>query len=169
MTLTTILPTLRRSIPDPIDVNRWPEHTSVTTTDVIVSGVSLLRLSELCETPCVHTAAAVVPGTGGRPSPTEQAAVVIVTVTAVWGEASDELHVEVDACLDGVPAVWNEVRLIGRASVAHTTSARLVAQKGQSATCRPVEAAHLPVDIAAGDLLAIPCRGVVALKTLRRR
>ncbi|MCU1404156.1 MAG: hypothetical protein JWQ43_459, partial [Glaciihabitans sp.] len=27
MTLTTLLPTLRRSIPDPLNIDRWPELT----------------------------------------------------------------------------------------------------------------------------------------------
>jgi hypothetical protein len=50
MTLTAIIPSLRTSIPDPLDVNLWPELTTATTTDVIVAGVSLLRLVEVCDT-----------------------------------------------------------------------------------------------------------------------
>ncbi|WP_291045938.1 hypothetical protein [Herbiconiux sp.] len=46
MTLTSILPTLRATIPDPLVIDRWPEWTHPTTTDVVVSGVSLLRLEE---------------------------------------------------------------------------------------------------------------------------
>lgn len=55
MTLTEILPTLRRSIPDPLNPRHWPEHTMPTTTDVIVGGVSLTRLVELSHTPALHT------------------------------------------------------------------------------------------------------------------
>ena len=46
MTLTRILPTLRRSIPDPIAGDHWPAATVATITDVTVDGVSLLRVVE---------------------------------------------------------------------------------------------------------------------------
>ena len=89
MTLTSILPTLRATIPDPLVIDRWPEWTHPTTTDVIVSGVSLLRL--------------------------------------------------------------------GRASTQH--SAPFVLPDRTTLT--------LPEDAAAGDLVAIPCRGAVCRRQLR--
>ncbi|WP_125107151.1 hypothetical protein [Gulosibacter massiliensis] len=55
MTLTEILPTLRRSIPDPLEPQHWPEHTIPTTSDVVVGGVSLMRLVEITDTPAVLT------------------------------------------------------------------------------------------------------------------
>jgi hypothetical protein len=93
VTLTHLLPTLRQSIPDPLDRDSWPEFTTTTTSDVVVAGVSLIRLAEWCGTPCVHTAAAVVPGTGGKP-----------------------LDVRLDGELHLVAAMTAEARLIGRVS-----------------------------------------------------
>lgn len=82
MTLTTLMPSIRRSIPDPLDSLRWPDHTTATTTDVVVSGVSRCGLVELCGTPCVHTASAAVPLGRQRPAHPSDASVVIVRVRA---------------------------------------------------------------------------------------
>jgi hypothetical protein len=165
MTLTHILPSLRRSISDPLDPDRWPEVTTATTTDVFVAGVSLLRLVDICETPCVHTAAAVVPGTHGHPSPTERAAAIVVRVTAVT-HGRTGLRVEIDASLTAVSPILSETRLIGRASTAKTVSAALVTLTRDAAREDILEAC-LPDDLTAGDLLAIPCRGEVARRELR--
>ncbi|MDO9396876.1 MAG: hypothetical protein Q7T71_10055 [Herbiconiux sp.] len=154
MTLTSILPTLRASIPDPLAIDRWPEWTHATTTDVIVSGVSLLRLVEICETPCVHVAAAVIPGTHGRPSDREQASVVVARVTAL--PRPGEQRLELDASLAGVSAVLEEARLIGRAS---TRSTRTFDVGGGSVV--------LPQDVAVGDLVAVPVRGAVCCREVR--
>ncbi|MFZ4896248.1 hypothetical protein ACL9RL_17535 [Plantibacter sp. Mn2098] len=121
MTLTTILPSLRRSIPDPLDPESWPATTAATTTDVVIAGVSLTRLAEWCGTPCVHTAPAVIPRSGGRPSASEQATVVLASVTGVGVSAGGTLIATIDADLDDVNAVWSELRLIGRVSTAHTS------------------------------------------------
>lgn len=55
MTLTAILPALRRSIPDPLEPRHWPEHTVPTISDVVVGGVSLTRLVEITGTPALLT------------------------------------------------------------------------------------------------------------------
>lgn len=107
MTLTQLLPTLRRSIPDPIDYDCWPELTTPTTTDIVVSGVSLLRLVSICGTPCVHTAAAVIPA--------------VIEDDYQFGD--------------------------GHASA--------------------IELPRVPSDLRIDDLLAIPCRGVTALRDVR--
>ncbi|MBN9141462.1 MAG: hypothetical protein J0H23_11610 [Micrococcales bacterium] len=161
MTLTEVLPSLRRSLPDPLSIDSWPELTSVTTTDVVVCGISMVRLVELCGTPCVHTGAAVVPGTHGRPSPDADAAIVIVAVTAFCGPDQAD-GVFVDGCLDRVPAIWSETRLINRASTAHHRSIP-VRFGGDDRQAR----ANLPADLRPGDLLAVPCRGMVVLRDLR--
>ncbi|QHC58637.1 hypothetical protein [Rathayibacter sp. VKM Ac-2760] len=169
MTLTALLPSLRRSLPDPLNVNVWPELTRTTTTDVIVAGVSLVRLVEVCGTPCVHIAAGVIPGSGGRPAPDRQATAIVVTVTKVRQGAAGERELFIDACLDAVPAVWPEMRLIGRASCAHSRPVIVLADTG-CATATPCSAAGsalLPDDIRAGDLLAVPCADAVALRHLR--
>ena len=152
VTLTSILPSLRASIPDPFAIDRWPEWTRPTTTDVVVSGVSLLRLVDICETPCVHIAAAVVPGTHGRPSDRDQASVVVARVTALPRPGA----IELDAELSAVPAHLAEARLIGRAST----------RRSRAFTLGPATLS-LPEDLAVGDLVAIPCRGAVCTRQLR--
>ncbi|GLK17817.1 hypothetical protein [Herbiconiux flava] len=147
MTLTSILPTLRLSIPDPFAIGRWPEWTVPTITDVVVSGVSLRRLVEVCGSPCVHVAAAVVPGTHGRPSDLAQSSVVVATVLAVTGG-----RLELDADVERVPAVLSEARLIGRASACRTRDLTL---PGGAVLA-------LPADLAVGDLVAVPCPGALA-------
>jgi hypothetical protein len=151
MTLTHLLPTLRRSIPDPMTLDRWPEFTVATVDDVTVAGVSLTCLVDWCETPCVHTAAAVVPGTGGRPSDTELASVVVARVTTVEN-VDGHLDVWLDADLDGCHGLLSEARLIGRTSTA----------RGMLAQLRPASVllVELPSDLRVGDLIAVPCIGV---------
>ena len=153
MTLTSLLPSLRKSIPDPFVIDRWPEWTHLTTIDVVVSGVSLLRLVELCDTPCVHIAAAVVPGTHGRPSDIEQSSVVVARVVEI---AADGVLV-LDADITRVQAHASEARLIGRASTQHSVPFSLSAE----------QSAVLPADLRVGDLIAIPCRGAVCRRQLR--
>lgn len=161
MTLTTILPTLRRSIPDPLDANRWPERTRASTTDVLVCGVSMLRLVELCGTPCVHSAAGAAPGTGGRPSPLFDASAVVLRVTEALRDAEGGLLVLLDGRLDHAGAAWSELRLIGRASTAHRTPASVVGGPERGPLV------HVPADLAPGDLLVLPVRGVPCLRDLR--
>ncbi len=155
MTLTRILPTLRRSIPDPITPDRWPEATRATVGDVEVGGVSILRLAELCGTPAVHIAHASVPGSNGTiASPAIQMGVVVVRVVG----ASDDLGCRartlmIDADLAALDPVWSEARLIGRASVARAVPTAL------GSTCADPSSAptaDLPADLTTGDLIALP-------------
>lgn len=160
MTLTRILPSLRRSIPDPLNPDAWPELSHATTTDVFVSGVSLLRVADLCGTPSTHTAAAVIPCTGGRPSSTERASVLVTRVTGVTSSADGATHITLDACLHGLHLECSETRLLGRASTAKVTRVRL-SGKGEMGCVDG--GLWLPSDLAVGDLLAIPCRGVLTM------
>jgi len=152
MTLTTLMSSLRRILPDPMAQDSWPEFCTASTTDVTIAGVSLVRLVDWCGTPCVHTAAAVIPGTHGRPSDSELASVVVSEVTAVERLDDDSLVVTLDADLGGCACILSEARLIGRASTAHLASA--VLQDGRRL--------HLPADLRAGDLVVLPCVGVTA-------
>ncbi|MFT2817605.1 hypothetical protein [Leifsonia sp. A12D58] len=166
MTLTRILPSLRRSIPDPLDLDAWPELSHATTTDVFVSGVSLLRVADLCGTPSVHTAAAVIPCSGGRPSSTERASVIVARVTSVMPAADGALRVSLDARLAGLQLEFAQTRLIGRASTAkvaqiHLAGAGMRAGAGEEHTVSGT--VTLPADIVVGDLLAIPCRRALAM------
>jgi hypothetical protein len=157
MTLTRILPTLRRSIPDPIGADRWPATTSVSTTDVAVGGVSLLRLAEVCGTPAVHVGRAVEPGTGGRlASATLHTGVVVVRVVEASARHGDRTVV-IDADLSELDPAWPEARLIGRASVARAAPTTITAQSNGCAAPMPIA---LPVDVCAGDLLALPYAAV---------
>ena len=134
-------------------------------TDITIAGLSLVTLVQWCGTPCVHTAAAVIPGTHGRPSESELASVVVVRVKSVSHE-NGEVSVWVDAELDRCAAICTEARLIGRASTAHASTATLFPASPNSTVHRALE---LPTDLAQGDLLAIPCRGVTLLRDVQNR
>jgi hypothetical protein len=163
MTLTHILPSLRRTLADPLSKDSWPEYTSATPDDVIVAGLYLSTLVQWCGTPCVHTAAAVVPGTNGRPSESALASVVIVRVTSVSIE-NGQLNVWIDGELSGCAAIMSETRMIGRSSAAHAIRTAIYSVT----THTPVRyAPELPADIRVGDLLAIPCLGVTALRDVQ--
>ncbi|WAC66513.1 hypothetical protein OVA14_01610 [Agrococcus sp. SL85] len=148
MTLTDLLPTLRASIADPLDVDAWPAGTRAAVGDVAVGGRSLARLAALQGTPCACSTAAAVPCTGGRPSPSHRAGAVVVAVRAI--DETGAVAVGADlagtslACAD-VALRWTEARLIGRASTARRASTPV------GGGC-----ALLPVDLRVGDLLAVP-------------
>lgn len=162
MTLTHILPTLRRSLPDPLRSDRWPAHTDAGIADITISGVSLLRLVDWCDSPCVHTAAAVMPGSGGRASSTELGSVVVMTVESVTLDAEGATVVTTDATLGSCRAIYSELRLIGRASTARDTMVALCAASEASRDGATTEATvvRLPSDVRDGDLLVLPCLGV---------
>jgi hypothetical protein len=156
VTLTQFLPTVRSSIPDPLTIDLWPEYTVSTTTDVMIAGVSMVELSHWCGTPCVHTAAAVIPGTHGKPSPTEICSVVVATVTEVLH--GGHVRLVLDADLDRCGAIASEARLVGRLSHA----------RGVAAWVRDgSDPAILPEDVRVGDLVAIPCRHTTRLRDVR--
>ncbi len=156
MTLTQLLPTLRSSIPDPLTIDLWPEYTVSTATDVTVAGVSMVELSHWCGTPCVHTAAAVIPGTHGRPSATEICSVVVASVAEVRRDGHP--RVVLDADLERCGAIESEARLIGRLSHARGIAAWV--REGS-------DPAILPEDIRVGDLVAIPCHHTARLGDVR--
>ncbi|WP_349865223.1 hypothetical protein [Leifsonia sp. WHRI 6310E] len=138
MTLTRIIPTLRCSIPEPLDATRWPAHTHPTTTDVVIAGVSLVRLADWCTTPCVHT--------------DDDAAAVVTAVTNVTRHPGGGLDVELDADLRTIAAETSQARLIGRASPAPLCAVH--------AGPRLMD---LPADLHPGDLVALPAHGPVTL------
>jgi hypothetical protein len=166
MTLTRLLPTLRRSIPDPLDRDLWPEATIATTTDLVVAGLSLVRLAEVCGTPCAHHGPAVSPGTGGQASTTMKSAVLVVRVTRAEADPSGCVALETDADLDGLPLVWSQTRLVGRASAAAVGVAHIALRRagghavGGAVGGAPAARVELPKDLRAGDLLAVPTRPV---------
>ena len=161
MTLTHILPSLRASVPNPLGRDSWPEFTTTSIDDVTVAGVSLSCLAEWCSTPCVHTAAAVIPGTGGIPSPTETASVIVTRVIQLNTAADGAIDIWIDARLTGSPVDIGELRMIGRISTASDARAR-IHPAGESVGALAVP--ELVSDLRVGDLLAIPCQGATRLR-----
>jgi hypothetical protein len=169
MTLTHIIPSLRRTIASPLRRELWPEFTTTSTVDVTIAGVSLLRLVDWCGTPCVHTAAA--PAAVARRSGSDTTSVIVAKVLAVEPAGADPdgaradgagmLDVWIDADLGGCDAVPSEIRMIGRVSTAHDTVIRL--RSGGGTRSVPIELAS---DIHFGDLLAIPCSGTTCLHAI---
>lgn len=161
MTLTRILPSLRRSLPDPINLEYWPEHTVVTPTDVIVSGISLLQLVETSGTPLVHNPSAATPITDSRPSASECKAILVVRIMSVGRSSANNLVVRTDAQPGNVRLIWSETRLINRASTARSDAIILggeYAPEADPSASERVSAVDLPSDLRVGDLLAIPGR-----------
>ena len=165
MTLTHLIPSLRASVPNPLGRDLWPEFTTTSVQDVVVAGVSLTRLAAWSGTPCIHSAAAVVPGTGGMPSEGSTASVVVTRVVEVAAAADGMLDVWIDARLTEVPAATAELRMIGRVSTACDAPARI--HQAGAAGVLHVEA--LVSDLRAGDLLAVPCVGTVVLRQIDPR
>jgi len=163
MTLTDVLPSLRRSLPDPLAAHLWPAATTATVDDLVVAGVSMLRLVALCDTPCVHTAPAPVPGSRGRASLVDDVTVVVLRVVDVLRRPGDVRVLLLDGDLADLPAVVHELRLVGRASTAHDAAHVVRAGAGGST---PV-VVDLPSDLRPGDLVACPCPGDVALRQVR--
>ncbi|AJW80539.1 hypothetical protein CmiCFBP2404_02035 [Clavibacter michiganensis subsp. insidiosus] len=126
--------------------------------DVVVAGVSMRRLVEVCGTPCVHSNEAL----GIRDDADGCGALVVVAVTAVLVGPGGERVVCVDGHLDGVDARWSEARVLGR-PVGGRSVARIVAASPTSGTT----AVALPDDLALGDLVVVPCGGSPALHDVR--
>lgn len=170
MTLTDILPTLRLSIPDPLQVDAWPVHTHATVSDVVVAGVSLTRLVELTDTPALLTGDLPRPGMpraralGGGTDVT----VLVFRVTLRVDTQEEKRIALTDCTFDGLSALWSECRLIGRASAARSVRIELIpGDVGGASWPHPV--ALLPADLREGDLLAVPCAGTVTLHEVRPR
>lgn len=162
MTLTSILPTLRRSIPTPFSRDAWPVHTVPTCDDVVVEGISVSRYVSLCGTPAVMTAPAVIPLSGGMPSPTEATTVLTVAVASVVPAEPGVLVIDADTT--DVPVRWNEARLLERVSIA---AERRFSVRDASGRTLPGVAVLLPGDVTVGDLIAMPAPGAIAVGAVR--
>lgn len=170
MTLTEILPSLRRSIPDPLAPQHWPEHTVPTVSDVFVGGVALTRLVEITGTPALLT------GDLPHPKPTQARAqgigtnvtVLIFQVTLRVDTDANKRVALTDCGFDHVSPRWDECRLIGRASTAKNASVELIPGESGAASW-PYPIVALPSDLHQGDLLAVPCAGAVTLRDVRPR
>lgn len=140
MTLTAILPTLRASIPDPLNTALWPATTRATLTDVVIDDVSMSHLIELSGVPAVYR------------SRTSAGVVVVMRVSTAGSTGHRTRAMTVDPGVDdGFPA-WSELRLIGRIS-----TARVEATTVYGPTGRPFGPMMLPADICEGDIVVAPC------------
>lgn len=148
--------------PTPAGALRLPEAAAPVAPldDVVVAGVSIRRLVEVCGTPCVHTGDAGEVRAGGVAAGC--GALVVVAVTAVLAGPAGERVVCVDGHLDGVDARWEAARVLGRAPGVGR-AARVVAG---GAAADP-GAVALPDDLAVGDLVVVPCGGAPALHDVR--
>jgi hypothetical protein len=162
MTTIQTRPSARRT-PAVATVDLWPAFTTHTADDVIVAAVSLTRLVEWCGTPCVHTADAALPGSGGHPSETEMASVVIARVLAVEWRSDLRMHVTIDADLDGGRPILGQARVIGREATVHLSTATLEAPGAGDFAF----AAQLPSDVVVGDLVVVPCLGATLLHDVK--
>lgn len=158
MTLTSLLPTLRDSIPSPFDRRVWPAGAVPLIDDVTIAAVSLLRYAEICGTPCVCSWPAVIPDSGGRASATEATTVVVATVIA-----ADPTTVRLDACLGDLEPVWREARLIGRVSHAYEEPFAVYDAHGDEA----VATVTLPGDPRVGDRITVPVPGYHSVGEVR--
>lgn len=166
MTLTSLLPTLRESLPSPLARDLWPALTRPGVDDVVIAGVSLRRYVEICGTPCVESGPAIIPLSGGCLSPTETTTVLVTSVTRVVGDGAERVLV-VDSVLDDVEAHWGELRLIAR--VSHAYDRRFAVRDARGSVVHASVVAQLPADLEVGDLLAVPCRGTVTVGRVRPR
>lgn len=146
-----------------LTTDMWPAFTTHTDDDVIVAALSINRLVEWCGTPCVHTADAAIPNSGGRPSDSEVSSVVAARVISVDWRSDRRLHVVIDANLSGCLPRPEDARLVGRASGA--TIASVVLESTRESVGGYIT--NIPADIAPGDLVAIPCAGVTLLHDIR--
>ncbi|MDN4612860.1 hypothetical protein P5G50_00230 [Leifsonia sp. F6_8S_P_1B] len=146
MTLTRILPTLRRTLPEPLHPAHWPAHTRATVDDVVVAGVSMIRLAAWCGTPCLHT--------------DETLSVIVTRVQHLERRADGSLALWFDADVSTVDADMEQARLVGRLTVA--PARRVLVGGGE---------VELPGDLVVGDLVVIPARSMVTLHEVdpRRR
>ncbi|MEH3155636.1 MAG: hypothetical protein PGN29_09905 [Gordonia paraffinivorans] len=146
MTLTDILPTLRGSLPDPLDRSRWPTATHTTLDDVVVHGLSLAHVVRLLGGPLVF-----------RPATTDPVGVVVLTVSGVAVDAGarrvvcGRTRLSSAVTVDDREMCWHEARLVGRVSLAHRRPAPLTA-------CGVQRLVDLPVDLMPGDGVVIPVR-----------
>lgn len=166
MTLTSLLPTLRHSIPSPFTRDLWPAGAAPTLDDVVVAGISILRYVELCGTPCVTTGSAVIPLSGGVPSHTETTTILTTAVVAVE-RASDPPNTPVvilDAALDVAVPRWKEARLVGRVSDARDRRFAVCDAAGLDLAGG---ALILPGDLVPDDLVTVPCGGALSVGDVR--
>ena len=138
----------------------WPEATVATDTDIVVAGISLRRLADVCGTPTSHSAASVRSNSRSLREAGTSTGVLVTRVLAVADHYSGVPVVQVDARLDHLRLVWSEARVIGAKAGARSKLSLLVRKAGRVDITKThnVLVVDLPARITAGDLIAIPSR-----------
>ncbi|WP_068482663.1 hypothetical protein [Pseudoclavibacter helvolus] len=154
MTLTNLLPSMRRFLPSPMTLDLWPVSTQPTLTDVYSENVSMMAYAEICGTPCVHSASGAVKGSNGTRPADADCTVIVTSVTAVI-KTGDEMSILLDSRLGALPCQWSEMRLLGRISPARNCRVRVL-EEGMLISV----ILALPNDLVEGDVLALPCPGL---------
>jgi hypothetical protein len=144
------------------DLELWPAATSISDQDIVVSGISLLRLVDVCGTPAVHSAESVSLDSRRAPLADTETAVLVVRVLAAERHASGLTAVEFDARLDNLRIVWSEGRVLGRRTAGRRRLFLVSRRPGVAdlAVTTDVSAMRLPVDLHVGDLVAFPSRSI---------
>ncbi|MEL7977766.1 hypothetical protein AAG589_18010 [Isoptericola sp. F-RaC21] len=163
MTFTTLLTTLAR--PRRAALEGWPEGTELTRDDVLVDGTSLARLAEHYPTPRVYVPVGadvtrVDRFWGDAPARTVVLARVEDAVPPLGGESRQAW---LDADLGGCVVLLDRARLVGRASAEPARPFTVHPSPGRRGPVVP-----LPRDLRRGDVLAVPCAGLVAAADLAR-
>jgi hypothetical protein len=138
----------------------WPERTSVSDSDIVVTGVSLRRLVDLCGTPAVHSGASGSFGDGRHRSTNERTGVLVTRVLAMTRHSVGRPVVQVDARLDNLRLIWSQARRVGGKPTSRTRAVLLVRSPSTTdlADTDDVISLSLPANLSVGDLLAIPSR-----------
>lgn len=142
----------------------WPEGTVHTRDDVVINGSSLVQIASAGPTPAVRI------GTAGglrvqQPSPRRFITVVLTRVEQIgYSEATRRSEIWVDAELDRCRPILTAARIVGRESTARQKRMHLRPQPATGPGW-----VRMPVDIAVGDLIVVPCDGTTPLGDVRRR
>jgi hypothetical protein len=138
----------------------WPKSTTVSADDILVAGVSLRRLVDVCGTPAVHSGSSVIFGNRREGSTAECTAVLVTRVLAMTRHRSGRTVVQVDARLGSLRLIWSQARRVGGKQTSRTRTVLLVRNPSMIdlADAEDVLAVSLPANLRAGDFLAVPSR-----------
>jgi hypothetical protein len=136
----------------------WPEGTEVSPDDIVVAGVSLRRLVDVCGTPAVHSGSSVGARIDQRTA--ERTGVLVTRVVAVTRHRAGIPVVQVDARLGDLRLIWSQARRVGGKSTSRIRPVLLVRNPStiDLADTEDVISVSLPANLRVGDLLAIPSR-----------
>ncbi|GAB6936968.1 hypothetical protein ACQP60_16575 [Isoptericola variabilis] len=163
MSLTTLFTTLVRHRHAALE--GWPEGTELAADDVLVDRTSLARLAEHYPTPRVYVPVGADVARVDRYWGDDAPRTVVLTrvVDAVPRLGDDARQAWLDADLGGCAALVERARLVGRASQAPERRFTLHPAPGRGGPT-----AWLPRDLRRGDVLAVPCAGLVEAAALAR-